>query len=167
MGVVELGTALTLRPLAALQTLEFRTTEPMQFIDITDDVAQLVRDFGEWAGVATIFSRHTTAAIRIQEDEPLLLEDLHNLLLTVAPPQAAYRHNDFAIRTAHMHPDERPNGHSHCAHLILGASEHVPVRAGELMLGTWQRIFLVELDGPRSSREVLIQMTGMATGAGW
>lgn len=167
MGVVELGTALTLRPVTALQMLEFGTTDPMQFIDITADVANVVRDLGDWAGVATIFSRHTTAAIRIQEAEPLLLEDLQNLLTTVAPPDGAYYHNDFAIRTAHMHPDERPNGHAHCAHLVLGASEHVPVQNGELLLGTWQRIFLVELDGPRPSRDVLIQMTGMATGACW
>lgn len=105
MVVAELGTALTLRPLAALQTLEIGTTEPLQLIDVTDAVAHVVRNLGIWDGVATIFSRHTTAAVRIQEDEPLLIEDLRAFLTTVAPPDAAYRHNDFAVRTAHMHSD--------------------------------------------------------------
>ena len=71
-----------------------------------------------------------------------------------------YRHNDFRVRTVHMHDDESPNGHSHCLQLMLGTSESVPVADGELLLGTWQRIFLVELDGPRSSREVVIQALG-------
>ena len=167
MVVAELGTALTLRPLAALQTLEIRTTDSLQLIDITAEVANVVRDLGIWDGVVTIFSRHTTAAIRIQENEPLLIDDLRAFLTTVAPPDAPYRHNDFAVRTAHMHPDESPNGHAHCAHLLLGASESVPVQSGELLLGTWQRIFLVELDGPRACREVLVQITGMVTGVNW
>ena len=74
-------------------------------------VTGVAREFGISAGVATIFSRHTTAAVRIQEDEPLLLDDLRRFLTTAAPPTDAYRHNDFAVRTSHMHPDERRNGH--------------------------------------------------------
>jgi secondary thiamine-phosphate synthase enzyme len=61
-----------------------------------------------------------------------------------------------------MHDDESPNGHSHCMQLLLGSSEAIPVRDGQLQLGTWQRIFLVELDGPRPAREVLIQAVGAA-----
>ena len=61
-----------------------------------------------------------------------------------------------------MHPDERPNGHAHCLQLLLGSSESVPVIDGELMLGAWQRLFLVELDGPRPQREVLVQVLGEA-----
>ena len=65
-----------------------------------------------------------------------------------------------------MHDDESPNGHSHCMQLMLGASESVPVQDGELQLGTWQRIFLVELDGPRPRRwlaqraQVIVQALG-------
>jgi secondary thiamine-phosphate synthase enzyme len=61
-----------------------------------------------------------------------------------------------------MHPDESPNGHSHCLQLLLGSSETVPVMDGELQLGTWQRLFLVELDGPRPDREVLLQIISPA-----
>jgi hypothetical protein len=59
-----------------------------------------------------------------------------------------------------MHPDERPNGHAHCLQLLLGSSESVPVVDGALALGTWQRLFLVELDGPRPERDVLVQLAG-------
>jgi secondary thiamine-phosphate synthase enzyme len=59
-----------------------------------------------------------------------------------------------------MHDDESPNGHAHCLQLMLGASQAVPFADGELLLGTWQRIFLVELDGPRDARQVLIQVLG-------
>ena len=146
--------------------LEIETREPIEFVDLTDAVVQLVRETGLRDGVVTIFSRHTTAAICIQEAEPLLLEDLRDFLSRNAPSQAHYRHNDFRVRTVHMHDDESPNGHSHCMQLMLGASESVPVQDGELQLGTWQRIFLIELDGPRprvglpSGRQVIVQALG-------
>ena len=145
-----------------LRRLVFETHESIQFVDITDEVAELVRDAGLREGVANVFSRHTTAAICIQEAEPLLLEDLREFLQRSAPTHAHYRHNDFRVRTVHMHDDESPNGHSHCLQLMLGTSESIPVADGELLLGTWQRIFLVELDGPRQSREVIIQALGAA-----
>ncbi len=150
-------TAVTMRRLA------FATTEPIQFVDITDDVAAAVRSTGVRDGIVTIVSRHTTMAVRIQEDEPLLLEDLLGFLRRLAPSNVHYQHNDFRIRTHHMHDDESPNGHSHCLQFLLGTSETVPIMDGELLLGQWQRIFLVELDGPRTKREVLIQTVGVAT----
>ena len=143
-----------------LRRLVFETHAPIQFVDITDEVADLVRVSGLREGVANVFSRHTTAAVCIQEAEPLLLEDLREFLQRSAPAHAHYRHNDFRVRTVHMHDDESPNGHSHCLQLMLGSSESIPVADGELLLGTWQRIFLVELDGPRTSREVVIQALG-------
>jgi secondary thiamine-phosphate synthase enzyme len=143
-----------------LRRLVLATHQPIQFLDITDEVAELVRIAGLREGVANVFSRHTTAAICIQEAEPLLLEDLRDFLQRIAPADAHYRHNDFRVRTVHMHDDESPNGHAHCQQLTLGTSESVPVADGELLLGTWQRIFLVELDGPRNAREVVIQALG-------
>jgi secondary thiamine-phosphate synthase enzyme len=145
-----------------LRRLVLETREPIQFLDITDEVLDLVRDVGLRQGVVTIFSRHTTAAVCIQEDEPLLLEDLREFLQRSAPPHAHYRHNDFRVRTVHMHDDESPNGHAHCLQLMLGTSQSVPVEDGELLLGTWQRIFVVELDGPRPAREVILQVVGSA-----
>jgi secondary thiamine-phosphate synthase enzyme len=145
-----------------LRRLVVETREPIQFLDITDEVASFVRTAGLREGVVTVFSRHTTAAVCIQEDEPLLLEDLREFLERAAPAGAHYRHNDFRVRTVHMHDDESPNGHAHCLQLMLGTSETIPVLDGELLLGTWQRVFLVELDGPRASREVILQAQGIA-----
>src|SRR5438874_3193739 len=120
-----------------LRRLVFETHEPIQFVDITNHVVELVRASGLREGVASVFSRHTTAAICIQEAEPLLLEDLREFLQRTAPAHAHYRHNDFRLRTVHMHDDESPNGHSHCLQLMLGSSESIPVADGELLLGTW------------------------------
>src|SRR5437764_8436047 len=102
-----------------LRRLVFETHAPIQFLDITDQVAELVRVAGLREGVANVFSRHTTAAVCIQEAEPLLLEDLCEFLRRNAPAESHYRHNDFRVRTVHMHDDESPNGHAHCLHLIL------------------------------------------------
>ena len=145
-----------------MRRLALETREPIQFLDITDEVAAIVRSTGVRDGIVTIVSRHTTAAVRIQEDEPLLLEDLLGFLRRLAPSNVHYQHNDFRVRTHHMHDDESPNGHSHCLQFLLGTSESVPVMDGQLQLGQWQRIFLVELDGPRPKREVLVQTVGIA-----
>jgi secondary thiamine-phosphate synthase enzyme len=145
-----------------MRRLAFATTEPIQLVDITDDIAAAVHSTGVRDGIVTIISRHTTMAVRIQEGEPLLIEDLLAFLRRLAPSNAHYQHNDFRVRTHHMHDDESPNGHSHCLQFLLGTSETVPVVDGELALGEWQRVFLVELDGPRAKREVLIQTVGNA-----
>ena len=105
------------------------------------------------------FSKHTTAAVVIQENEPLLLEDLSALLDRLAAEGATYGHNDLSRRTGTMEPGECANGHAHCQHLLLGSSENVPVAEGRLDLGRWQRIFLLELDRPRQ-RRLTVQVFG-------
>ena len=137
------------------------TTEP-EFIDVTNEVAGYVGESGIRNGFALVFSRHTTAAITIQENEPLLLQDLSRLLERFSPREDAYHHNDFSVRTVHMHEDECPNGHSHCRHLVLGTSETIPVIDGAMALGKWQRIFMVELDQESvKQREVIVQIMGV------
>ena len=130
------------------------------FIDITERVAEIVQRSGVANGQALVFSRHTTAAVRVQEAEPLLLRDMTACLERLAPQDIDYHHNDFRVRTVNMTEDESPNGHAHCRHLFLGASETVPVVGGHLALGRWQRIFLIELDHPRQ-REVHVQVMGL------
>ena len=147
-------------PVVKLLSFRITTERAPQFIDITDEVQRLVAESGVNDGTATVFCRHTTAAIRINENEPLLLTDMEEFLKRVAPRELYYRHNDFSIRTENMTEDECPNAHAHCQHLILGASETIPIVDGRLALGRWQRIFLVELDRPRT-REVQIQVFGI------
>ncbi len=130
-----------------------------EFIDITQEVKDVLARSEIREGSVLVFTRHTTAAIEINEDEPLLMEDLKQFLLRIAPRDGDYKHNDFFIRTANMTEDECPNGHAHCQHLLLGTSETIPVVDSELLLGRWQRIFLIELDRPRE-RQVFIQVQG-------
>jgi secondary thiamine-phosphate synthase enzyme len=139
------------------QTFMIRTERGPQFIDITERVEEVARQSGVSNGFAVIFSKHTTAAIRINENEPALLSDMERMLEEIAPSRAQYRHNECV----HAFSDngERPNGHSHCQHLLLGASEAVPIVDGRLVVGQWQRIFLIELDHARD-REVIVQFVG-------
>lgn len=141
------------------ETLEYDTAHALQFIDITDDIRAVVDRSGLAFGQVAVFSAHTTAAIVVNEHEPLLLNDLARMLSRLAPAGDYYEHNDFTIRTVNMTEDECANGHAHCQHVMLGASETIPVHEGALRIGRWQRIFLVELDHARH-REVFVQALG-------
>ncbi len=141
------------------ERLTYETTCAPEFIDITEDVRAVVLRSGVEHGFVVVFSRHTTAAIRINEAEPLLLQDMEAMLARIAPAGVYYRHNDLSIRTVNLTDDEDLNGHSHCQHLLMGASEAIPCADGDLLLGVWQRVFLVELDTARS-REVIVQVVG-------
>ena len=110
-------------------------------------------------GSVTVFSKHTTAAIKINEHEPELLKDMAQLLASFAPDSRSYFHNDFTVRWVNMVEDECPNGHAHCQHLLLGSSETIPLMDAKLMFGRWQRIFLIELDHARN-RDVVISVMG-------
>lgn len=147
------------RSFVTSETLVVQTHAAPEFLDLTDLVADLVRRSGVRLGVVVVFSRHTTAAVRVNESEPLLLQDLADCLERIAPRGAKYRHNDFHIRTVNMTDNESQNGHSHCQHILLAASETIPIVEGELALGRWQRVFLVELDHARR-REVVVQIIG-------
>jgi len=139
------------------QTFKILTERGPQFIDITDKVLAAAAIAAIKDGFAIIFTKHTTAAIRINENEPALIKDMEQMLEKIAPCNNHYLHNDYAH--AFSNNGERPNGHSHCQQLILGASEAVPIVDGQLVFGQWQRIFLVELDHDRE-REVVVQLVG-------
>ena len=145
--------------LALTNRMMVETTRSPQFIDITPKVERFVRDSRIQNGCVVIYSKHTTAAIRINENEPLLLQDMERFLDGIASRNGYYQHNDFSVRTVNMTEDECPNGHAHCQHLLLSTSETIPIIDGELQLGRWQCVFLVELDRPRA-REVILQVLG-------
>lgn len=140
-------------------TIRVRSTRPTEFVDITDQVDGLVAASGIQTGIVNIQSLHTTSSIVVNEHEPLLLSDFATLLGRAAPFRAFYRHDDATVRTVNLLPDERANGHSHCRALLLGAAASLNVVEGRVRLGRWQRVFLVELDGPRE-REVSMVVTG-------
>lgn len=143
----------------ATTTLDVRATGAPEFHDITDRAQRFVAGSGIAAGQLLIHSLHTTAAVVINEREPLLLEDIAAFLERLAPTGGAYRHDDFSVRTVNMTPDEQPNAQAHLRQLLLGGSKQLPVAGGRIVLGRWQRIFWVELDRPRD-RRILLQLMG-------
>src|SRR5438552_5543748 len=122
------------------ETLAFRTASAREFLDVTEQVAAVVRRSRVSQGWVSVFSKHTTAAVVLNENEPLLLEDMGAMLERLSAAGGLYEHNDLSRRTGEMDPEECANGHSHCQHLLIGASEHVPLRDARLDLGPWPRI---------------------------
>ena len=130
------------------------------FYDMTDLVCTAVRRSGVQGGQAVVTTAHTTCALIVQENEPLLLADIADRLCRFASADEAYLHNRFDIRVVNLDgPNERANGHSHCQHALLGASVALPIADGHVLLGQWQRVLLVDLDPPRT-RQITIQITG-------
>lgn len=133
-----------------------------EFIDITDEVMAAAKKSKVRNGIVTVYVKHTTAAIRINEKESGFIQDFKDYLNKEFPPFNYYRHNDMKIRTENIDCDDDrcdKNGHSHCQHMLLGTSETIPIVDGKLTLGRWQRVFLVELCSSRQ-REVVLQVIG-------
>ncbi len=139
--------------------LKMESKKAPEFIDITERVRECVSEASVSSGFVVVYSKHTTAAIKINENEPLLLQDMECFLERMSPRDNDYRHNDFSVRTVNMTEDECPNGHAHCQHLLLGTSETIPIVEGIMQFGQWQSIFLIELDHARP-REVVVQVLG-------
>jgi secondary thiamine-phosphate synthase enzyme len=142
----------TLVPVPAcrhITRIHITTSQPTEFVDLTDRLDRLVAEAGLRFGILNVQTLHTTTAIVVNEHEPLLLADFQSLLHAVAPRGGSYRHDDTTARTVNRTEPERPNGHAHCRALLLPPSACLNVVNGRLFLGRWQRVFFVELDGPR------------------
>lgn len=142
---------------------QLRTAGGLSVRDITDEVIDAVRASGVRNGICCIYSPHTTCAIRINELERGIIEDFEVMLRRLVPVEHYYAHDDWDRRTENIVPEEvgLGNGHSHCISLLLGpAGESVPIREGELCLGTWQRVLFFELDRERD-RRWLVQVVGV------
>ena len=137
--------------------LPLTTGDGIALHDVTPQVSSYLAGSDIRNGFVTITSRHTTTALTINENEERLLEDVKTFLTQLIPPRAHYLHNDIHLRDCP--PDEPENAHSHLAAMLLGSSEVIPVSASRLVLGQYQSIMLVELDGPRE-RNIAIQICG-------
>jgi secondary thiamine-phosphate synthase enzyme len=119
-------------------TLEVQTKRRVSFVDITRDVAGLVRDGGD--GAVVVFVPHTTAGVTINEDaDPSVRDDLEMVLERLVARDLPFRHLEG-------------NSDAHAKASLVGSSITVPVVAGALQLGTWQGIYFAEFDGPRRRR---------------
>ncbi len=138
--------------------LRFETSHATEFVDLTKRLRDEVRKSGLRTGRIHLQSLHTTLGLAVNENEPLLLRDFQHMLERLAPGDAGYEHDDFA-RRYEIAVDEPVNGHAHCRQLLLTGSATLLVEDGTLVLGRWQSIFAVELDGPRH-RQLAMQLDG-------
>lgn len=129
------------------KNLEIASSQPIDFIDITESVRAFVRSSNAGDGLLTVASLHTTLGLVLNERCEELQKDMIDFLRRLAPPEIRYRHNQVA-------PDGRPNAHSHLISLLLPSQLTIVVSGGRLSLGEWQSIFAVELDGPRPVRKI-------------
>lgn len=149
-----------------LQTLCIHTKAFYDVRDLTPDVERFVQECGAKEGLLNIFTRHTTVAIKINEWEEGILRDLKQVLYQdLVKLRRPYFHNNTHIRDPKTicpvsGGNDCLNGHSHISQMLLGStSETIPVQNGKMLLGTWQRILMFELDYGRE-REVILSFMG-------
>jgi secondary thiamine-phosphate synthase enzyme len=121
------------------------------FVDLTAEIAKFIEDAGASEGAATLFIRHTSASLTIQENaDPTVLDDLTTALDRLAPESAGWTHDTEG-------PDDMP---AHIKTMLTATSLHIPVLKGKLALGTWQAIYLIEHRSRPHRREIVLQFAG-------
>ncbi len=128
------------------ERLTARSSGELDFIDITKEIRRIVKDSKVKNGIVTVFVPGATAAIVVNENERNIIQDFRDAIARMAPDSGPYRHGD--------------NARSHVRAMALGPSETIPVRNGTLEMGTWQSVFLVELDVRPRNRDVVIRVIG-------
>jgi secondary thiamine-phosphate synthase enzyme len=122
------------------------------FIDLTAEIAKFVKDAGASEGALMLFIRHTSASLTIQENaDPSVLDDLTAALDRLAPEHAGWSHDTEG-------PDDMP---AHVKTMLTATSLHIPILKGELALGTWQAIYLIEHRARPHRREIVLQFAGV------
>ena len=134
-------------------SISITTRAGIEFHDITIHVQQAVKKSKMENGIVVVFTPHTTCCVKLNENEKNLVSVMSAFLEQCAPSKKKYKHDLDPV-------DGRKNAHSHLKSLMLNSSETIPMQNGEMKLGGWQKIFFVELDGPREKREAIIQIMG-------
>jgi secondary thiamine-phosphate synthase enzyme len=135
---------------SSLLSVETRGTG---FVDITSEVAKFLREAGAREGAVSLFIRHTSASLTIQENaDPSVLRDLTTALSRLAPENAGWMHDTEG-------PDDMP---AHIKTMLTAISLQIPVLNGEMVLGTWQGIYVAEHRARPHRREVVLQFMGCA-----
>jgi secondary thiamine-phosphate synthase enzyme len=137
---------------AALATSVLTVQTPgAGFVDLTAEVAKFVMEASAKEGAVVLFIRHTSASLTIQENaDPTVLDDLMTALGRLAPENGGWRHDTEG-------PDDMP---AHIKTMLTATSLHIPVLSGELALGTWQAIYLIEHRARPHRREIVLQFMG-------
>jgi secondary thiamine-phosphate synthase enzyme len=129
--------------------LRLQTAGDAAVVDLTEGVRSIVARSGVQAGVAAVFAVGATVGVTTIEYEPGAVADLQALLDRVIPATGEYEHNAL---------NDDTNAHSHLRAALVGPSETVPIVGGELGLGTWQQIVLVDFDDRPRERIVSVQV---------
>ena len=127
-------------------SLKIDTSKNFEIIDITSKINELI-DVED--GIISIFSRHSTSAIVVNENESGLLRDLEFTIDNLITDKYSYDHDRIDN-----------NARSHLKSFLLSSSECLPIKNGRLDLGTWQSVFFIELDGPRHGRTISLTIIG-------
>jgi secondary thiamine-phosphate synthase enzyme len=136
--------------LSSLVTVQ---TSGRGFVDLTAEIAKFINDAGAREGAVTLFIRHTSASLTIQENaDPSVLVDLMSALDRLAPEHAGWTHDTEG-------PDDMP---AHVKTMLTASSLHIPVLNGKLALGIWQAIYLIEHRARPHRREIVLQFVGAA-----
>ena len=125
--------------------LWFNTRRRREYINITSEVAEAVRESGIAEGIVLVSAMHITAGVYVNDDEEGIIQDLDEMLERLAPSGRDYRH----------HRTGEDNGDAHLKSLLVHHQVMVPVTAGRLDLGPWQQIYYAEFDGQRRKRVVI------------
>jgi secondary thiamine-phosphate synthase enzyme len=129
--------------------LTFNTKEHREYVHITPRVEQILQKSGIRDGMVLVSAMHITAGVYVNDNEDGLIQDIDKWLEELAPFREGYRH----------HQTGEDNGDSHLKAILVHHQVILPVTAGKLVLGTWQRVFYAEFDGQRSKR-VLVYVMG-------
>ncbi len=122
------------------KTIQVKTRTRTEFIDITDEVRQIVTDSQVQNGICSVYVPHTTAGVTINEGaDPAVVKDILSTLNSLIPHKARYLHMEG-------------NSDAHIKTSLMGPSQSIIIERGKLLLGTWQAIFFCEFDGARNRK---------------
>ena len=121
-----------------------------ELTNITNKINNIIKKLKIKEGLILIYTKHTTTAVKLLEDEFLLRQDTHEFLEKIATSKKKYKHDMIELRT--VPPDEPKNGCSHLRALLISNRELIPIVNGKLELGKWQQIMYIELDPKHRGR---------------
>ena len=183
-GTSLMETKMELQHVYKTEIMNIPTDSFFKVVDITPKIRQFIQKSGVKEGTVHILARHTTTAITINEYESQLIKDMEAQMMKYAPSKAlggVYFHDDLESRPATKEdtdkiemnwPEEKGgveawraqepiNCQAHLQAQLLGTSETIPVTEGDLAIGKWQFIMMVEMDGPRADRTIAVQIHGL------
>ena len=131
-----------------LETIQVNTPDHCVMVDVTDLISRQVQESGIRSGLCVVYIPHTTAGVMVNEGaDPAVMDDVMNMLDKLVPWRGGYKHTEG-------------NSAAHIKTILVGGSTHLIIENGRLLLGTWERIFLCEFDGPRTRKIRIKMMSG-------